>query len=60
MIETLQHLPPAADSHGALAAQFTDLAPALTARQAAIEAAPCLDRYNAPCTRACPTVIDVA
>ncbi|WP_229507900.1 NAD(P)-dependent oxidoreductase [Massilia sp. Dwa41.01b] len=60
MIESLQHLPPAADSHGALAAQFTDLAPPLTARQAAVEAARCHYCYDAPCTRACPTGIDVA
>lgn len=60
MIESLQHLPPAAGSNGELAAQFTDLAPPLTARQAAVEAARCLYCYDAPCTNACPTGIDVA
>lgn len=60
MIESLQHLPPAAGSNGELAAQFTDLAPPLTARQAALEAARCLYCYDAPCMNACPTGIDVA
>ena len=60
MIELLQHLPRAAGTHGALSERFTDLAPPLTARQAAIESARCLYCYDAPCTRVCPTGIDVA
>jgi glutamate synthase (NADPH/NADH) small chain len=60
MIESLQHLPPANDSHTALSSRFTDLAPPLNARQAAIESARCLYCYDAPCTRICPTGIDVA
>jgi glutamate synthase (NADPH/NADH) small chain len=60
MIESLKHLPPSAGSASALAEQFTDLAPPLTSRQAAIEAARCLYCYDAPCTRICPSEIDVA
>jgi len=60
MIESLKHLPHVAGSSEALARQFTDLAPALSMRQAAIEAARCLYCYDAPCMHACPTGIDVA
>ncbi|HYD80222.1 MAG TPA: NAD(P)-dependent oxidoreductase [Paucimonas sp.] len=60
MIESLKHLPQARSTNEALAEQFTDLAPPLTARQAAIEAARCLYCYDAPCTRICPSEIDVA
>ena len=60
MIESLKHLPPAAGSNSELAQHFTDLAPALTKRQAAIESARCLYCYDAPCTRICPSEIDVA
>ena len=61
MIDSLKHLPHAALADNAqLEARFTDLAPPLTARQAAIEAARCLYCYDAPCTRICPTEIDVA
>jgi dihydropyrimidine dehydrogenase (NAD+) subunit PreT len=42
MIDSLKHLPGSIGSHGALAEQFTDLAPPLTSRQAAIEASRCL------------------
>jgi dihydropyrimidine dehydrogenase (NAD+) subunit PreT len=61
MIDSLKHLPRAAVADSAqLEAQFTDLAPPLTARRAAIEAARCLYCYDAPCTRICPSEIDVA
>src|SRR6202162_2860133 len=38
---------------------FADIKPAMTSRQAAIEAARCLYCFDAPCTMACPTNIDV-
>lgn len=60
MIKTLLHLPQPRASHAALAEQFTDLAPPLTARQALIESERCLYCYDAPCTRICPSDIDVA
>jgi glutamate synthase (NADPH/NADH) small chain len=38
---------------------FADIKPAMSPRQAAIEAARCLYCFDAPCTMACPTHIDV-
>jgi len=38
---------------------FSDIAPAMTQQQAVIEAARCLYCFDAPCTIACPTHIDV-
>jgi dihydropyrimidine dehydrogenase (NAD+) subunit PreT len=38
---------------------FSDIAPPMTPRQAAIESARCLFCFDAPCTVACPTHIDV-
>ncbi|WP_394778693.1 NAD(P)-dependent oxidoreductase [Undibacterium sp.] len=60
MIESLQYLARAGSTNDALAAQFTDLAPPLTLRQALIESQRCLYCYDAPCTRVCPSDIDVA
>lgn len=60
MIDALRHLPRAQASNEALAARFSDLAPALTARQATIESERCLYCYDAPCSRICPSEIDVA
>jgi glutamate synthase (NADPH/NADH) small chain len=42
-----------------LAANFADLPPPLTTDEALAEAARCLYCFDAPCTRACPTAIDV-
>jgi dihydropyrimidine dehydrogenase (NAD+) subunit PreT len=38
---------------------FADITPPMSRRQAAIEAARCLYCFDAPCTQACPTSIDV-
>jgi dihydropyrimidine dehydrogenase (NAD+) subunit PreT len=38
---------------------FADIAPLMSPRQAAVEAARCLYCFDAPCTVACPTHIDV-
>jgi dihydropyrimidine dehydrogenase (NAD+) subunit PreT len=38
---------------------FSEISPAMNVRQAAIEAARCLFCFDAPCTIACPTRIDV-
>jgi dihydropyrimidine dehydrogenase (NAD+) subunit PreT len=38
---------------------FSDITPSMNARQAAIEASRCLYCFDAPCTIACPTRIDV-
>jgi dihydropyrimidine dehydrogenase (NAD+) subunit PreT len=42
-----------------LAARFPDLHPPLTPQAALVEASRCLYCYDAPCTQACPTHIDV-
>ena len=55
MIESLHHLPPATGTHATLSERFTDLAPPLTSRQAAIESTRCLNCYEAPATRVCPS-----
>jgi glutamate synthase (NADPH/NADH) small chain len=60
MIESLKFIPQPKSTNEELATHFTDLAPPLNARQAAIESARCLYCYDAPCTRICPTGIDVA
>ncbi|GGX84500.1 NAD(P)-binding protein [Massilia dura] len=60
MLDSLNYIPHPSATNGELATHFTDLAPPLNARQAAIEAARCLYCYDAPCTRICPSDIDVA
>jgi dihydropyrimidine dehydrogenase (NAD+) subunit PreT len=47
------------ETHAEVAARFPDLHPAFAARAAVIEANRCLNCFDAPCTGACPTHIDV-
>lgn len=46
-------------SNDQLADRFTELEPALSAREARLEANRCLYCFDAPCIAACPTSIDV-
>ncbi|NNG15607.1 MAG: FAD-dependent oxidoreductase, partial [Gemmatimonadales bacterium] len=50
-------LPPLPDEE--LERRFADIAPALTPDAALLEASKCLYCFDAPCTHACPTHIDV-
>ncbi len=59
MLEALKHLTAANTRPEELAAQFSDLHPALNSRQAVIESERCLYCYDAPCSRICPSEIDV-
>ena len=59
MINALTHLPHPHEDNATLATHFSDLAPPLTARQAAAESARCLYCYDAPCVNACPSDIDI-
>lgn len=59
MIDALKHLPRPRAGAEQLANNFGDLAPPLTARQAAVESARCLYCFDAPCINACPSDIDI-
>jgi dihydropyrimidine dehydrogenase (NAD+) subunit PreT len=52
-------VPNAASQASGSDSRFAELHPALDAHAAAIEANLCLFCYDAPCTAACPTHIDV-
>src|ERR1700761_3916936 len=47
------------EQHPIIAERFPDLHPPFAAQAAAIEANRCLNCFDAPCTAACPTHIDV-
>src|SRR5258708_5785649 len=53
----LKHVPPLSPEE--FAQRFADLHPALRPQEAVVEASRCLFCYDAPCTAACPTHIDV-
>jgi dihydropyrimidine dehydrogenase (NAD+) subunit PreT len=47
------------EQHPIIAQRFPDLHPPFAAQEAAVEANRCLNCFDAPCTAACPTHIDV-
>src|SRR5260370_8456269 len=53
----LKHVPPLSPEE--FSQRFADLHPALKPQEAVVEASRCLFCYDAPCTAACPTHIDV-
>ena len=59
MLSKIQHLNTGGGNREELASRFADLHPPLNDRQALIESQRCLYCYDAPCTNACPTGIDV-
>lgn len=59
MIEPLKHLANTPVKPETLELKFSDIAPPLTERQAALESARCLYCYDAPCVNACPSDIDI-
>ena len=59
MIEPLKHLDTTQIQPEKLDAGFSDIAPPLSKRQAALESERCLYCYDAPCVNACPSDIDI-